>query len=262
MSIIAVLKVIAYGVIPLALAWAGDHLAADALKEEPRKRLLYRRFFALFAILGVALIVVVEKKIEDDHNAEVSEQKANLKTVLDKMTAMAENFNGVQQRLSLPAVVVRKFRVSPPTEEARLRQMSNADFRQYVLDWSKKLRDFDKQYMTEEGARFANMPRFGQDQLARDAFMSYWMAETIRTNTEHLNDYKNNFWGETNAVYNEIVFRYKTVGKTVPEPSAVMPFAIGGGILIRNTLNGALNGPHPIGELADYIEILARGLPN
>ncbi len=251
------------GALTLALAKLADKV------EGWYKTILW--FLVVALVISLATVQIIEragierenKKLEEGRKTEADEQQKNLTSVISQMTDLRTAIRDLQTRPpNITRIVTQRAPELPPTEELKLRQMSNAAFRQYALDWAKKLRDFDKKYTTEEGVRFSSMPRFGQDQAARDTFMSYWTAEYIRTSTEHLNDYKNNFWGETNAVYNEIVYRYKTVGKTVPEPSAVMPFAIGGGILIKNTLNGELGGPHPIGELADYIEILARGLPN
>src|SRR5712692_4223984 len=146
MSATAVLKVIAYGAIPIALAWAGDHLAAEAVSE-PRKKRMYRTFFVLFAALGIILIAKVEKKIEDDHatevtqqKAEVKEQKANLKTVMSKMTELTADVSALEQRLNVPRVVVKRQTAPepPPTEETRLHKMDSSQLRQYALDWAKK----------------------------------------------------------------------------------------------------------------------------
>jgi hypothetical protein len=217
----------------------------------------------------VALIAIIENKVDKDHARELAsqktdtdEQRKNLATLLSHMTNLTATMNQLQQRPPAMKIIREKPPEPPRTEEAKLRKMSNSEFRQYAMDWAKKLRDFETKFSTEDSARFLAVPRFGADQTARDLYMSTWSQEMVRRNQEHLNDYKNGFWSETVAVYNELDRRYKTPGKTLPEPAQVIPFAIAGGFLIKNTLSGNLNGPHPIGELADYLEILARQLPD
>ncbi len=96
--------------------------------------------------------------------------------------------------------------------------------------------------------------------------MAIFQSEYLRYNEEHLNDWKNNYWGETLAIYNEILYRYKKLGKPLPDvqlPQGSIPgFNRMNESLIKNVLSGDLAGPHPLDRVADYIEVLVRNLPN
>ena len=244
-------------------------VAALAEKSEGwKKKALWGVF--VFSVVGLAGIQIYgrsdvereNKSLEETKKIESEEQRKNLTAVISQMSNLTAAINQLQQRPPVTTIIRERPPKPPATEEEKLRQMSNSEFRQYAMDWAKKLRDFETKYENADRAKFLSMPRFGSDQAARDLYMATWSQEMTRSYTEHLNDYKNNFWSETVAIYNELDQRYKTIGKTLPEPAQVIPFVVAGGFLIKNTLSGNLNGPHPIGELADYIEIVARNLPN
>lgn len=260
-----ILDIIVAGLLTVAVA-----LLAEEVRGWYRKALWV---LVVILVVGLAGVQIVEragvekenKRLESDRKTDADEQRKNLTTVISQMSNLTIAINQLQQRPPVTTIIRERPPQPSPTEEAKLLKMNNSEFRQYAMDWAKKLRDFETKFSTEDAARFLAMPRFGADQSARDIYMSTWSQEMVRRNQEHLNEYKNNFWSETVAIYNELDRRYKTTGKTLPEPGQVMPFAtavMGGDFLIKNTLGGNLNGPHPIGELADYIEILARQLPN
>lgn len=262
---ITMAKIAGYVLIPLILAYLGNHFAV-AGESNPRRKIMWRAIFFALALAGVLLVVVVEKRIDDDHESEMKEERANLRTVMKQQVGITDNLAAIGKRFDVRTperIVVRvPVPVLPPTEEEKLRKMSSADFRQYAMEWAKKLRNFEAAYENRFGEKFMSVPAFGDNQAARDAYMANWSRELTQMSADHLNDYKNNFWSETVAIYNELERRYKTMGRELPEPQRVIPFAIANAFLIKNTLSGSLNGPHPIGELADYLELLARGLPN
>jgi len=95
--------------------------------------------------------------------------------------------------------------------------------------------------------------------------MLSFYADSVRIQNAHLAEYKNAYWGETNAIYNESVRRYKARGRAVPTPTEAMPFLVGSSseIPIKLALQGQmLVGAKPIGLLADYLQLLVSGLSN
>ena len=244
-------------------------VAALAEKSEGRKKKALWITFVVCVILLAALQIVErvqvanrESKAESDRRKESEEQRKNLGAVISQMGTLTTAVNQLQQHPSITGVPPRT-PPAPATEEARLRGMGEHEFRQYALDWTKKLRNFETEFMNEESARFMAIPTFGADQAARDRYMAIYSSEAIRINAAHLDQYKNDYWGETKSIYDEIVRRYKHYGKPLPEPAQLLPFPVlAGGNLVKNTLNGGLAGPHPITDVADYLELLVRGLPS
>jgi hypothetical protein len=255
-----IFDVIIAGVLTIAVA-----LLAEEVGGWYRKALWA---FVAFLVVALATVQIIEratverknKQLEADRKSDAEEQRKNLTTLISQMSNLTATISQLQQKPLVTTIIREHAPEPPPSEEAKLQRMSNADFRTYALDWAKKLRDFETVYSKETSSKFMRIPAFGQDQAARDSYMAFFAADTASDYQKHLNDYKNNFWGETVAIYNELTRRYKVAGKPMPEPGQVIPFAAAGGFLIKNTLGGNLNGPHPIGELADYIEILARNL--
>jgi hypothetical protein len=80
MNTVVILKVIAYGLVPTVLAWAGDHFAAEVIKDSATRR-MYRAFFMVFAMLGVLLIALLENKSDRDHVAEVTGLSSKIDSV-------------------------------------------------------------------------------------------------------------------------------------------------------------------------------------
>ncbi len=110
MSGITWLKVVGYGVIPLILAWAGDHFAADVVREA-KKKLMYRVFFIAFALLGIAFIATVEKKIDDQHQFEIDAQNKQLDYQKERLEHMNTVLDNGQQSSVLFAQQFKDFRL-------------------------------------------------------------------------------------------------------------------------------------------------------
>jgi len=61
-------KVVGYIVIPIILAVAGNHFAAEVIKIR-RWKIVWRVIFAVLGMSGIFLVTVVEKAIDDQHDA-------------------------------------------------------------------------------------------------------------------------------------------------------------------------------------------------
>jgi hypothetical protein len=267
------LKVVGYGVVPIILAWIGDHFAVAATANRQRRR-MYRAFFFLCSVLAIAIILIVENKQAESDADRQKTFDTGMRQFSDYLKSpppslehqsIEESLRGIEGKLKVPPLpkLVQKQHIVPLTEETKLSKMSNSDLRDYVINWVKTLRTFEAKYYAEESSRISAIPMFGQDQAARERFLGWFYADSVRRGQEERTEYKNDYWGETNAVYNEITRRYKLMGKAVPDPSAIMrPPLVPNPTGIQNTLSGNLYGPNPIGALADYIEVLVRNLPN
>jgi hypothetical protein len=55
--------------------------------------------------------------------------------------------------------------------------MDSSGFRQYALDWAKKLRDFETKFTITEETMFGHIPVFGQDEQARARYMAIYQNE-------------------------------------------------------------------------------------
>jgi hypothetical protein len=248
---------------------AGVLTVAVALLAEEVGGWYRKALWALVVVLvvGLAVVQIVEragvekenKRLESDRRTDSDEQRKNLTTVISQNTNLSAAINQLLQR-PITTVIRDKPPQPPPTEEAKLQRMSNLDLRAYALDWAKKLRDFETRKNVEDGASFAGIPVFGQDQEARDKFIASYSADISRRTQQRQNEFKNYFWGETLSIYNELIRRYKIAKKNPPDASEI-PFSLAGGLVAKEALTGRLAGPNPVGQLADYIEILARNLP-
>jgi hypothetical protein len=80
-----------------------------------------------------------------------------------------------------------------------------------------------------------------------------------------LKEWKNDYSAETLSIYNEIVFRYHKLGRGLPDvqlsKASFSTFRWMDEGTVKNVLSGELIGPHPLDKVADYVEMLARGLP-
>ena len=168
---ITLAKIAGYVLIPLILAIAGNHLAAEVIQTR-RRKYMWRAFFVALGFAGLFLVMVVEKQIDDKHETELGEQRNNVKTLLSQQIDLRTNVVALKGYLSSQTTPANQPPINLPlTEEKKLKIMNGSDFQQYVTDWSKKLRNFDLTFSNLEDERFATMPSFGQDQAARERYM-------------------------------------------------------------------------------------------
>ena len=84
-------RIIGYAVIPMVMAWAGLHLAAEAMTSE-RNKVMFRALFVSLAVVAILMVALVEAKDEQDHEkdritheGEVKEQKAAIEGLNKKL---------------------------------------------------------------------------------------------------------------------------------------------------------------------------------
>jgi hypothetical protein len=93
-------KIAADIIVPSLMAWAGVHLAAEVKTGTERK--LWQSVFAMLAIFGVVVGILVELQVDDDHTTEINEMKGTigdlqLKIKVDMMTTMTDYNNAHPQ---------------------------------------------------------------------------------------------------------------------------------------------------------------------
>src|ERR1700736_1653024 len=87
---VTILKVVGYVLIPLILAVAGNHFAAEVIKGR-KKRWMWRIIFIGLGLGGVLIVAVVEKKIDDEHAIEVTSLTSTMSSVQQGNTAILQH---------------------------------------------------------------------------------------------------------------------------------------------------------------------------
>ncbi len=95
MSVLTFLRITGYGLIPIAMAWAGLHLAAMAF-DNPEERRRWRVAFILLAVFGIGIVTIVEVKIDVEHKAEVEQQT----TLSTHLSSQVDKLVDIQTRVS------------------------------------------------------------------------------------------------------------------------------------------------------------------
>ncbi len=70
-------KISADFAVPLAMGWAGVHLAAEVKADRERK--LWQAVFALLAVFGLVVSFLVERQLDHDHNKEIGDLRGGIK---------------------------------------------------------------------------------------------------------------------------------------------------------------------------------------
>ena len=149
----------------------------------------------------------------------------------------------------------------PPTEEAKLRQMRRAELQRYSLERIKTLRNWNAEFTTEDEARYSNITPCGPDEAMREKCMDDFNTEETRRENVHWTEYKNDYWGEAAIIYNELLVRYKAVGKAIPDPTSMMVIRMDVGKPLEGALNGTHGDDRSISMLVDYLDVMVRNLP-
>jgi hypothetical protein len=138
-----------------------------------------------------------------------------------------------------------------PTPEETLHRMSNRQLREYTVSVANSMRDFETKYYP----RVASSPTTNDP---TDRQQQFFMREQEYQNQERTyeNEFKKQLWGKSYTLRDELLGRLKQAGITPPS------LALGPQSQAKMVLDeGRLNGPGPIGNAANYLELLARALP-
>jgi hypothetical protein len=276
MSVLTFLRIAAYGAIPIAMAWGGGHLAAMAFDDATDRR-RWRLGFILLAVFGIAVVTIVEVKVDMEHKAEQLSVAQLLSTMSGNILRppinpehqdMVSRLDAIREKLKVPSVariIIQRppFPGAPLTTEERFKAMTNSELRDYALQWTNKLRDFEKNY---EGIEYSNAAQFRWpvDPALRSQAMQDNIARTVQLSRDHENEFQKYYWGETRSLHAEIKNRFEARGGKVPTPGEVLPslfLPLGGALILETISNGKLSGPSPLQGVANYLEILARALP-
>lgn len=152
---ITLAKIAGYVVIPLILAYLGNHFAV-AGEQNPRRKFMWRAIFFALALAGVLLVVVVEKRIDDDHAKEVDAQmrlSAHLEQQVDKLVDIQTRAGATSDRspIELNALMQQlkddreRTRIALDSIERRLSQIRDVhkdDLRTRTLQKSRDLLAF------------------------------------------------------------------------------------------------------------------------
>lgn len=132
--------------VPLAMGWAGVHLAAEVKQETERK--LWQAVFAILAIFGLGLGFVIESRIDDEHKHELNDLRGGIR---EDMTNAFVDYNKQHpehpvtsdQFIRIIESVNEKHNVgdSAPAKIRMLSEFSNDELRAVEKDIAQLLRD-------------------------------------------------------------------------------------------------------------------------
>jgi hypothetical protein len=253
-------KIAANAVVPLIMAWLGNHLAVE-VKESNRERALWRAGFALLAVCGIIGSFLVESALDGEHKKEVNDLKGRLTQAIEifgHSTSSAEHvqimatLDGMKPKnTTLPAKPVQKpqqglFQQTPYSKWSR-----NA-LREYTLSFASRLRDYEQNFTNQQAAMLsrhqqnsidhASDPRSQQDSLWRSQ-----IQDELELYRNYEDGYKRNLFPTAENLRDELCDRLG-VSAAVQQPSALQ-------------YGGSTAGAYPLSELALYLERLAQHLP-
>lgn len=269
---ITILKVIGYAAIPIALALAGNYFAVKDLQDS-RWKYMWRAFFMVLGLSGIFLVAVVEKKVDDEHEKEIVEQRAAIQNLIDSNRSlnaaivnplsnpehqqMVATLSAIQGKLNIPKQVVVPQQSRPLSTEERFHAMNDADLKNYGIQLANRLRSFEATYRTNEYTRTMDWSRTMSttDPQERRRLFGEENTQTVRQMEEHGRQFREQYWADVASIYMELIDRIKAHGRVLPEIPGWEP----GGV--RMTLSdGTLSGATRVDDIANYLEILARAL--
>ncbi len=266
-----IVKVIAYGVIPLVLAWIGVHWAAAAV-ENPKRRFMYRAVLIIFAFGGIFLVALAEKRIDDEHNREIDGQRSAINSLIGQVSnfsgamlhppanpehqQMTQTLQAIQGKLNVrPTQPLVTTPSRPASTEDRFRSMSDETLKDFAIALANRLRAFEADFRTATYQRaMANRGPFKDAQEARQQFQQD-AERSVQMYAEHEKQFRQQYWADVVACYMELEDRIKARGHVPPQIPGMEP----GGV--RTTIStGQLSGAMRIDDIANYLEVLARAL--
>lgn len=133
--------------VPLAMGWAGVHLAAEV--KDHKERTLWQAVFALLAIFGLVVGFLVERQLDMDHKTEMGDLRSGIRT--DMTTALIEYNNAHPQH----QVTIEQFKeitkgLTAPTasrsDEDEFANISNPRLEEMARDTAAQIKDFDERW--------------------------------------------------------------------------------------------------------------------
>jgi hypothetical protein len=126
--------------------------------------------------------------------------------------------------------------------------MQNRDLRKAAIDHANKMREFEHKYKSDD--ILISMSEMGSVRSAnkedRDRIWNDYTQKLIRRSNDYAFAFRKNFLGEAIWLRDELLKRLP------PQPQQEKHKLI--------AFDGFLAGPSPVGDAADYLEILARQL--
>lgn len=232
----------------------------------PKRIFWYRILTAAFAIglVAVTIIQASKSKYSDDKRDNKIGNLEGISQVMRDMLLHPNPSDTDKQILlaigqlprAMPPKVVPVQQVTPPVVaqgEIPITALTNAELRAKAIEWATKMRDFQSAWRTQrdqQEARQIPMSQFAGDQNQEFRRRT---NELLQAYKQRDDDFKKVYLGTALALRDELTNRYIRVG-AVP-PKTPNGYSI-------SAFDGILAGPDPVGEVAAYLEILARELPD
>jgi len=252
------LKVLGYAVVPLVMAWIGNHLASKVI-EDKRRRNMYRGAFFILVFLGIAFTWLVEWRSDISHAVEIKESREALGKLQSTLTAnQIENASALgylkgkldqpRQPADFSALGDAIARSNAQLIANEQKRISDKDLSAHAIDFAKRMRAFETAMKSAEDAQIYPPANLSSAQL-QDFYKNRGaaMAAFYERATEQ---FRSQFLGEAVNLRNQMEQRLKDKGQPLPPHEAYKMIAF----------DCALAGPSPISDAADYLEALARRL--
>lgn len=258
-----VLKVVGYAVVPLVMAWIGNHLASQVV-EDIRRRRMYRGAFIVLVVVGIVGSWLVEWRSDRDHAKEVTENNQAISHLQSTLTATqvqsATDLGYLKGRLDAaldrPQLDMSGFaKALAQSTSGLVREQtqiqSDADLKQQAIHLAHDMRVFEVQYKQKEEALF-DSHTYNAEETRQQAILEQqnFTNSLVNLSAQETLEFRNNFLARALTLRDQMITR-------IGDPSKLPQARLGQLI----AFDGMLAGPSPISDAADYLESLAMRLP-
>jgi len=177
--------------------------------------------------------------------------------VTDLTTSVATLSARVGQPFQPLQVTVKQLSpASPRPTPLSLDQKTDTELVDYEHAFAEKLRALEKQQDDQIRQLQFSMPPPSSDPQERNRLWQQQANMLTQVYSNYNAEYRNQFWADALALRDEFKRRYEKAGKVMP--TGVERF---GPLRPPLALQGAVAGPYPLSELAEYFDLLAKEMP-
>lgn len=251
------LKVVAYAVIPLVMAWAGNHLAAEGV-QDPKRRRMYRVAFVVLALIGIGLTTAIEVASDKAHTKEFDAQKRQedrLEGRIESLQIQNASDTGylkakLEDALGHPQADIGKQIVASNAEliKHEVAKLSKEDLVQSALALTKRMRECEIRHKGIESNIRADYWDKMHGTSAGDISK---LAMEERFNTDVA---RRGYESECGSLMGEAVYFKDAIERKLKTPP---PKSERGELA---AFQGIFAGPAPVQDAATYLEVIARQL--
>jgi len=258
------LKVIGYAVIPLTMAWIGNHLASKVYDNEPKRRLMYRAAFFVLVIVGVGGTCFVEWRSDRSHANEISSQHEDIQNLMGELrksetgrqvdnAILRTKLEDYSQLSQLGPALMKLAQTSAEFQRKQYEAKVTSDKDLYALAMKSvtQIREFSKKYSALESENTLGFRLSGQ--MSDAERQQKWNENTnkmIQLSYAKQNEF------QTSILPDAIYARNELLRKGLPEP----PMDPMQKSEVNMVLHGALAGVYPELQFANYLEQMAKPL--